>query len=1039
MRCLFYEPLHSNNFKMKKMKKFITIIALAFCIGANAQVDTLRSFNTANGASPNGSLISVGSYLYGMTKAGGTNNYGNIFKIKPDGTGLDTLVNFNNSNGASPNGSLISDGTYLYGMTTYGGSSNKGTIFKIKPDGTSFTTLKSFLGSTAGSLPYGSLMLLNDTLYGMTFNGGASGFGNIFKIKTDGTGYSNLYSFNFSGSSGYYPLGSLVTDGTYLFGMIPSGGVFNQGTVFKIKTDGTSFTVLTGFDASGSLGSAPQSSLLLLGTTLYGMTAVGGATSNGNVFKINTDGTSLNSLISFNGTNGSSPYGTLIYDGTAYLCGMTASAGSYGNIFKIKPDGTGFVDLVHFNVSNGRRPVSDLILQGDHLFGMTSQGGPSNVGTIFDFCYSPPTIAVTSATVCAGSTATLTASGASTYTWNTGATTPSITVTPTNDTTYTVIGANGSCVSTSMTATVTVKPEVAGATYLPLALTGFNQDIVANGTDYTTTTTTSVDANSDGCRFIDTTYTQFGIPTRFLPTGGAFNSQTTPNVPFQFASYTANNSLTLQTGSMSGTLTLTTPTMMNQFYLLATSGGGVTNIDFVINFEDGSSQSITSFNIDDWFNGPSYALRGVGRMYASALGFQAPTDINPRIYQYLIDISAANQSKKVISIAFTRNNTGPMKTQIMGITAHVSIQNFCISSNPTVADLTANGSNIQWYDNSNVLLTNTESLADGNLYTVTQTVNGCASQADTVLVSINALPIVTTTSYPTIATVCIGSQLTLAGTGASTYVWSNSVTDSIAFTPSVSGTYTVTGTDGNGCTNTATQVVTVNPLPTVTAAVNPANDTVCAGSQVTLAGVGASTYVWSNSVIDNLAFTPSASGTYTVTGTDGNGCTSTATQVVTVNPLPVLTTTLAGVIITATETAATYQWINCADNTAIVGATGQTYTATVNGSYAVVVTKNTCSDTSSCVSVTTAGISPIVNHRSQIIIYPNPNNGAFTMNAASEGIYTIQNELGQTIQSVKLNSTNNFTVNIDNLSNGIYFVTGFNNEIITRQKIVVTK
>jgi len=96
----------------------------------------------ANGMSPLGSLFSDGSFLYGMTSAGGTHNglgapngIGVIFRIKPDGTGYTKLHDFENTanaDGQSPRGSLISDGTFLYGMTAQGGTNNKGTIFKYQ-------------------------------------------------------------------------------------------------------------------------------------------------------------------------------------------------------------------------------------------------------------------------------------------------------------------------------------------------------------------------------------------------------------------------------------------------------------------------------------------------------------------------------------------------------------------------------------------------------------------------------------------------------------------------------------------------------------------------------------------------------------------------------------------------------------------------------------------------------------------------------------------------------------------------------------------
>jgi PKD repeat protein len=170
--------------------------------------------------------------------------------------------------------------------------------------------------------------------------------------------------------------------------------------------------------------------------------------------------------------------------------------------------------------------------------------------------------------------------------------------------------------------------------------------------------------------------------------------------------------------------------------------------------------------------------------------------------------------------------------------------------------------------------------------TPTSTAGSCLGTLQTITVTVRALPTVTATSVPVSGAVCTGSQITLSGGGATTYTWTGGVSNGTAFTPASSVTYTVTGTDVNGCINTATQVVTLNSLPTVTATSVPASGAVCAGSQITLSGGGATTYTWTGGVTNGTAFTPASSVTYTVTGTDGNGCTNTATKVVTINSLP---------------------------------------------------------------------------------------------------------------------------------------------------------
>ena len=165
--------------------------------------------------------------------------------------------------------------------------------------------------------------------------------------------------------------------------------------------------------------------------------------------------------------------------------------------------------------------------------------------------------------------------------------------------------------------------------------------------------------------------------------------------------------------------------------------------------------------------------------------------------------------------------------------------------------------------------------------------NGCTNVASVIL-TVNALPTVTASS--TAAAVCAGGSVTLTGGGATSYAWDNSVVDGVAFTPASTLTYNVTGTDANGCVNTASTTVTVNTLPTVTGAAS--SSTLCAGDMVTLTGGGATSYAWDNSAVDGVAFaSTTATTTYNVVGTDGNGCTNTASVTLTVNALPTVTAT----------------------------------------------------------------------------------------------------------------------------------------------------
>jgi uncharacterized repeat protein (TIGR03803 family) len=374
-----------------KSKIYILSFTLSLLSLSNlvlAQYSVISNFSGgSSGINPFGTLISDGTYLYGTTNQGGKNLHGTVFKIKSDGSGYATILDFaGTTNGSSPWGSLYSDGTYLYGMTELGGTNDFGTIFKIKPDGTGYVKLLDFEESPSGAYPEGSLISDGTNLYGLTRLGGVHGSGVIFKIKYDGTGFTKLLDFEYS-ENGSNPWGTLVSDGTYLYGVTEFGGVNSIGTLFKIKTDGSDFSKLIDF-AGEANGNSPRGTLTFDGTYLYGMTTYGGTNDMGTVFKIKPDGSSFVKLLDFAGTsNGAAPHGAVISDGT-YLYGMTNEGGDTegGVLFKLKLDGSGYSKLVDFSgTSNGSQPFGSLLLIGSTLYGMTYDGGSAGSGTIFKY------------------------------------------------------------------------------------------------------------------------------------------------------------------------------------------------------------------------------------------------------------------------------------------------------------------------------------------------------------------------------------------------------------------------------------------------------------------------------------------------------------------------------------------------------------------------------------------------------------------------------------------------------------------------------
>ena len=218
---------------------------------------------------PRSGVILSGSKLYGTTAAGGSSDRGTLFSVNRDGTGFTNLHSFTTTTGYNPD-TVISSGDTLYGTARFGGSAHSGTLFAVKTNGTGFTVLHHFAASTPGP---------DDPWNSPTNNEGANPFG-------------------------------LILAGNTLYGTASGGGSSGQGTVFKLNTNGTGFTTLhsfapvyMGFPTTNSEGTTP-SSVILSGNTLYGVTARGGSAGNGTLFAVNTDGTGFTNLHHFSGSSG---------------------------------------------------------------------------------------------------------------------------------------------------------------------------------------------------------------------------------------------------------------------------------------------------------------------------------------------------------------------------------------------------------------------------------------------------------------------------------------------------------------------------------------------------------------------------------------------------------------------------------------------------------------------------------------------------------------------------------------------------------------
>jgi uncharacterized repeat protein (TIGR03803 family) len=251
-------------------------------LAADGTYTVLHNFTADEGNFARGRLVQDGKgNFYGTCLFGGAPGDGTVFKYSTKGK-LTVLHAFTGTDGQYPEHGVVRDRAgNLYGVTAFGGASDNGAVYKIAADGT-FSTLYSFAGGADGSFLYGGLALDRDgNLYGSTADGGASGYGTVFKIAPDGT-KTTLYNFT-GGADGADPEGDMLLLGKNLYSASTSGGADGEGGIYKLTSSGKE-KVLADFSASN--GDYYSAGLTQSGKTLYGTTEFGGTDGDGVVFSV---------------------------------------------------------------------------------------------------------------------------------------------------------------------------------------------------------------------------------------------------------------------------------------------------------------------------------------------------------------------------------------------------------------------------------------------------------------------------------------------------------------------------------------------------------------------------------------------------------------------------------------------------------------------------------------------------------------------------------------------------------------------------------
>ncbi len=498
-------------------------------------------------------------------------------------------------------------------------------------------------------------------------------------------------------------------------------------------------------------------------------------------------------------------------------------------------------------------------------------------------------------TICNGSSVTLNAGGATTYTWSANAgsaTTQTTSVSPNANITYTVTGGTLGC-----TATQTISVNVNALPSLTITA-----------------------APSIICSGLSTTLTSSGASTyTWSSNAGSVTTSTAAVTP------TANTIYTVTGTSLgcSSTRTISVNVTASPSLTLATAASSICN---------GQSTTLTGSGAS------SYTWSSNAGSVTTSTAAVTPT------------------TNTTYTVTGSTSGCTSAGTVAVNVTALPSLTLSATSSSVCsgqAATLTATGAtNYTWSPNAGSVTTNTAAITPtaNATYTVTGNTSGCADTR-TINVNVTALPSLSLTA--SIPAICLGQSSVLTANGAASYTWSANaggvITNTAIVTPTANTTYTVTG-NNSGCISTGTLAVTITTSPTLS--LTAASPSICSGQSTTLTGVGAISYTWSpnaGGVTTNTAIvTPTTNTTYTVTGNTA-GCVSTGTIAVNVTALPSLTlavfssTICSGQTTTLTATgASSYTW---SANTGAITTSSAAVTPTNNSTYTVTGNNAGCTST----------------------------------------------------------------------------------------------
>ncbi|WP_206081962.1 choice-of-anchor tandem repeat GloVer-containing protein, partial [Maribellus sediminis] len=273
----------------------------------------------------------------------------------------------------------------IWGTAAGGGDYGGGTLFKTDINGDNMQVMHSFNPSTDGRFVLGITQASNGKIYGLANYGGLHDNGTIFMFEPSSNQFTKI--FDFDGTAGSQPIGYLVeASNGLLYCTTHRGGAVGQGALIEVDPATNTVTKRADF-GSGNQSINPGGTLVEWNNGIFLGTTTQSVVGPGSLFRFDSNNGQINTLTSFNGSNGAHPYYNLVKAANGKFYGLTVDGGVYGSgvVFEFDPS-SGFSKKRDFDPNNlGRRPFGGLVewVDGRSLYGMTFEGGSANMGTIF--------------------------------------------------------------------------------------------------------------------------------------------------------------------------------------------------------------------------------------------------------------------------------------------------------------------------------------------------------------------------------------------------------------------------------------------------------------------------------------------------------------------------------------------------------------------------------------------------------------------------------------------------------------------------------